>query len=150
MGNFSSEYYCKLDAKGRLVLPAKLKAALPETFGNELVMRRGFDPCLVLYPMNEYRKLDNKVSALDDFDPKQRNFKRSFYRGNTEVELDSTGRFSIPKPLLRFADITKEVVVVGMGKTIEIWDPEKYEDFLISDPDVFAVQAKEYLSDSNK
>ncbi|GAB3645548.1 division/cell wall cluster transcriptional repressor MraZ [Echinicola sediminis] len=148
MGNFSSEYYCKLDAKGRLVLPAKLKAGLPETFGNELVMRRGFDPCLVLYPMNEYRKLDNKVSALDDFDPKQRNFKRSFYRGNTEVELDSTGRFSIPKPLLRFAGINKEVVVVGMGKTIEIWDPEQYEEFLISDPDVFAEQAKEYLSDS--
>ncbi|MBD8490200.1 division/cell wall cluster transcriptional repressor MraZ [Echinicola sp. CAU 1574] len=150
MGNFSSEYYCKLDAKGRLVLPAKLKAALPETYGNELVMRRGFDPCLVLYPMSEYRKLDAKVSALDDFDPKQRNFKRSFYRGNTEVELDTTGRFSIPKPLLHFAEITKEVVVVGMGKTIEIWNPQKYDDFLIGDSEVFAEQAREYLSDSKK
>lgn len=150
MGNFSSEYYCKLDAKGRLVLPAKLKAALPETFGNELVMRRGFDPCLVLYPMNEYRKLDNKVSALDDFDPKQRNFKRSFYRGNTEIELDSTGRFLIPKPFLGFAGISKEVIVVGMGKTIEIWDPERYDNFLINDPEVFADQARTYLSDANK
>ncbi|WP_186754385.1 division/cell wall cluster transcriptional repressor MraZ [Echinicola salinicaeni] len=150
MANFSSEYYCKLDAKGRLVLPAKLKAALPETYGNELVMRRGFDPCLVLYPMNEYRKLDSQVSALDDFDVDKRRFKRNFYRGNTEVELDSTGRFLIPKPLLRFADITKEVVVVGMGKTIEIWDPERYEDYLIQDPEVFASEAKKYLSNTNK
>ncbi|GGZ36126.1 transcriptional regulator MraZ [Echinicola pacifica] len=148
MGKFSSEYYCKLDAKGRLTLPAKLKAAMPESFGSELVMRRGFDPCLVLYPYNEYRKLDNKVSGLDDFDPKQRNFKRSFYRGNTEVELDAAGRFLIPKPLLGFAGIEREVIVVGMGNTMEVWDPARYNDFLINDPEEFAGQAREYLSDS--
>ncbi len=146
MATFSSEYDCKLDAKGRLVLPARLKAALPETNGTELVIRRGFDPCLVLYPMVEFKKLDNRVAALNDFDEKERNFKRNFYRGNTEVELDAAGRFLIPKSLLRFAGIEKEAIVVGMGKTIEIWNPERYESFLIQDEQEFSEQAKKYLS----
>ncbi len=146
MATFSSEYECKLDTKGRLVLPAKLKAALPEVGGGELVMRKGFDPCLELYPMVEFKKLDNQVSSLSGFDPKERNFKRNFYRNITEVELDSAGRFLIPKNLLRFAGIDREVVVVGVGKNIEIWSPERYDEYLIQDEEEFSQQAKKFLT----
>src|SRR6478736_2523529 len=112
MSYFSSEYDCKMDAKGRLVLPARIKANLPEASENSIVITRGFEPCLVVYPMNEWKKVFSKVSGLNEFNEEYRNFQRNFFRGNSEVELDNNGRFLIPKPLLRHAQIDKEVIVV--------------------------------------
>ncbi|WP_194776536.1 division/cell wall cluster transcriptional repressor MraZ [Pararhodonellum marinum] len=147
MAFFTSEYECKLDAKGRLVLPAKIKAALPESNGNELVLRRGFEPCLVLYPMLEYRKIYNRVAGLDEFNEEFRNFQRNFFRGNTEVELDNAGRFLIPKTMLRYSGIERDAIVVGMGNRVELWHPEKYEDYLIQENSDFSKLAQKLLSE---
>src|SRR5690606_40103282 len=101
MVKFTSEYDCKLDVKGRLVLPAKLKAALPETNGNELMIVLGFEPCLVLYPMVEYNKLFSKVSGLDELNKRDRNIQRNFFSRNMDVELDNAGRLLIPKSMMQ-------------------------------------------------
>lgn len=147
MAFFTSEYECKLDAKGRLVLPAKIKASLPETSGGELVVRRGFEPCLVVYPFTEYKKIYAKIASLNEFNEEYRKLQRNFFRGNTQVELDNNGRFLIPKTMLRYANLDKEVIVVGMGNRIEIWDPVTYEEYLIQDPGEFSKLAEKYLSE---
>ena len=72
MAFFTSEYECKLDAKGRLVLPAKIKVNLPEVSSHELVLRKGFEPNLIVYPMLEYKKIHSKISSLSEFNSEQR------------------------------------------------------------------------------
>lgn len=148
MSYFSSEYECKLDAKGRIVLPARIKSNLPEVNGNNIVITRGFEPCLVVYPMVEWKKVFSKVAGLNEFNEEYRNFQRNFFRGNTEVELDNNGRFLIPKTMLKYAQIDKDAMVVGMGNRIEIWNPELYDQFLISDQKEFSKLAEKYLGEN--
>jgi MraZ protein len=150
MAYFSSEYECKLDVKGRIVLPARIKSNLPEASGDAIVVVRGFEPCLVVYPLIEWKKVFSKVAGLNEFNEEYRNFQRNFLRGSTETELDGNGRFIIPKTMLKHAQIDKDVIVVGMGNRIEIWNPELYEKFLISDPGEFSKLAEKYLGDNNK
>jgi len=145
MASFISEFKCKLDPKGRLVLPAKFKAALPESLGNELVLRRGEDPCIVVYPKAEFKKLYHKVSSLSDFNPTERKFKRQFLSGLSEVELDNSGRFLIVKQMLEWAGIDKEAILVGMGSNIEIWDPVKYQQHSSMDHEEFSGLAEKFL-----
>lgn len=145
MSFFTSEYECKLDAKGRLVLPSKIKGNLPEASGNELVLRKGFEPCLILYPMVEFKKIYSKISGLNEFNEEYRKLQRNFFRGNATVELDGTGRFLIPKLMINYAELQKEAIVVGMGNRIEIWNPEQYDKYLINDPGEFSALAQKYL-----
>ncbi|RUA33985.1 MAG: division/cell wall cluster transcriptional repressor MraZ [Bacteroidetes bacterium] len=148
MAFFTGEYDCKLDAKGRMVLPAKIKNALPEGSGDELVVRRGFEPCLVLYPMLEYKKIFSKIAGLNEFNAEYRNLQRNFFRGNAIVELDSAGRILIPKNMMAFAGLEKESIVVGMGNRVEIWDASKYDDYLIKDQKEFSELAEKHLFES--
>jgi len=148
MAFFTGEYDCKLDAKGRMVLPAKIKNALPEGSGDELVVRKGFEPCLVLYPMLEYKKIFSKIASLNEFNAEYRNLQRNFFRGNAIVELDSAGRILIPKNMMAFADLKKESIVVGMGNRVEIWDASKYDDYLIKDQQEFSELAEKHLFES--
>lgn len=147
MAFFTSEYECKLDAKGRLVLPAKFKASLPEASGGELMVRRGFEPCLVLYPMVEYKKIFSRIAGLNEFNEEYRSLQRNFFRGNTQVELDNLGRFVVPKPMIKYANLEKEVIMVGMGNRIEVWDAAGYEEFLIKDPSELSALAQKYLNE---
>lgn len=148
MAFFTGEYDCKLDAKGRMVLPAKIKNALPEGSGDEIVVRRGFEPCLVLYPMLEYKKIFSKIAGLNEFNAEYRNLQRNFFRGNAIVELDSAGRILIPKNMMAFAGLEKESIVVGMGNRVEIWDASKYDDYLIKDQKEFSELAEKHLFES--
>ena len=147
MSFFTSEYDCKLDAKGRMVLPAKIKSSLPESNGKELVIRRGFEPCLVLYPMVEYKKIFSRIAGLNEFNEEYRKLQRNFFRGNAVVELDNNARLNIPKQMLNYAHIEREAIVVGMGNRIEIWEPSKYEEFLIDDSKEFSDLAQKYLDE---
>ncbi|MGJ3233715.1 division/cell wall cluster transcriptional repressor MraZ [Marivirga harenae] len=148
MAFFTGEYDCKLDAKGRMVLPAKIKNALPEGSGDEIVVRRGFEPCLVLYPMLEYKKIFSKIAGLNEFNAEYRNLQRNFFRGNAIVELDSAGRILIPKNMMAFAGLERESIVVGMGNRVEIWDASKYDDYLIKDQKEFSDLAEKHLFES--
>lgn len=147
MSFFTSEYECKLDAKGRLILPSKIKSNLPESSASELVIRRGFEPCLVIYPMLEYKKIYQKIAGLNEFNEEYRKLQRNFFRGNTQVELDNAGRFLIPKTMLKYAQLEKDVIVVGMGNRIEIWNPDLYEDYLIQDQSEFSALAQKFLDE---
>jgi len=142
---FQSEYECRLDAKGRLVLPAKIKSNLPEASGNELVIRRGFEPCLVLYPITEFKKIYSKIAGLNEFNEEYRMLQRNFFRGNTQVELDNMGRFLIPKSMIKFAQLEKDVLVIGTGNRIEIWNPDLFNEYTIQDPKQLSALAQKFL-----
>jgi len=146
MAYFSGEYECKIDAKGRIVLPAKLKAKLPEVNTSELIIKRGFEPCLVLYPQLEWMKVFNKASGLSEFNQEYRTFQRSFLRGATEVDMDTNGRILLPKTMTKFAEIEEEVIVVGTGNRIEIWNPDKYDAYLVKDENEFSALAQKFLA----
>ncbi|MCC5920160.1 MAG: division/cell wall cluster transcriptional repressor MraZ [Cyclobacteriaceae bacterium] len=147
MAFITGEYDCKLDAKGRLALPAKVKHAFPVGDTSEMILRRSFEPCLELYPMVEFKKLYAKVAGLNEFNKEYRKFQRNFFRNNVHVELDSAGRLLIPKSLLEHGNFSKDVILVGVGNRVEIWDPLKYEEYLIQDQDEFSDMAQKILDD---
>jgi len=144
---FNGEYTCKLDPKGRLVLPAKIKAAVPEANGTSLMLQKAADQCLKLYPMVEFRKLENQVNALSDHNPETRRLKRSFFTRIIEVDLDSSGRLLIPKAFQEYAGLEKEVVLIGLGSKIELWSAERLDDgALINDDEILSQQMEKHLS----
>ncbi len=147
MAFFTSEYECKLDTKGRLVLPAKFKASLPEVSTHELIIQKGFESNLILYPMLEYKKIHAKISALSEFDPEKRKFKRNFFKRITQVDLDNSGRILLPKSALAHAEIEKEAILIGMGNQIEIWNPQLLGDEQIEDPLEYSALAQKFLSE---
>ncbi|MEN9548575.1 MAG: hypothetical protein RIR12_1166 [Bacteroidota bacterium] len=132
MTGFLGEYEATLDAKGRFLLPAGLKNQLPEAERGKYVINRGFEKCLALYPMKTWEPLFAKITSLNEFDPKQREFRRAFLNGATYVEPDTAGRILLPPNLKAYADMTKDIVLMATGDKIEIWDSNKYKQFFDS------------------
>lgn len=143
---FTSQFDSKIDAKGRLILPARIKSQLPEG-EQELVVRKGFEQCLILYPMVEFKKVFSKISGLNEFNEEYRKLQRNFLSGVVTVELDGSGRFLIPRNMLTYAQIDKDAMLVGMGNKVEIWNPTIYEKHLISDPGELSKLAEKYLNE---
>ena len=143
---FNGQFDCKLDPKGRLVLPSKIKGAIPEANGTVLMLQMAADKCLKLYPMVEFRKLESQVNALSDNNEETRRLKRTFFTRITEVELDSAGRFLIPKAFQEFAGLEKDVILVGLGNKIELWSAERYMDFIIKDDAEMSQLMEKHLS----
>jgi len=143
---FTSEHESKLDAKGRLVLPARIKSQLPDD-ERELVIRKGFEQCLILYPTVEFKKVFSKISSLNEFNEEYRKLQRNFLSGVVTVELDANGRFLLPRNMLSYAQLDKEVTLVGTGNKVEIWNPSIYEKHLINDPGELSKLAEKYLNE---
>jgi MraZ protein len=139
-------YECKVDAKGRLMMPAALKKQLNPVLQNGFVLKRAvFQPCLELYPMPEWEILIQKVNKLNKFKKKNNDFIRRFTAGVKVVEIDSNGRLLIPKDLTVFAKISKNIVVSSAINIIEIWDKENYEKAIDDATGDFADLAEEVM-----
>ena len=98
------------------------------------MIRRGFEPCLIIYPMVEFKKVFSKISGLSEFNEEYRKLQRNFFSGTATVELDANGRFVIPKNMLGYAQLEKDLILIGMGNKVEVWNPSIYEKHLIKDP----------------
>jgi len=121
-------YECKVDAKGRLMLPVSFKKQLASVMANGFILKRAvFQPCLELYPMNQWELLMQNINKLNRFKKKNNDFIRRFTAGVKSLDLDSSGRLLISKDLVGFAGISKEIVVTSAVNIIEIWDKDKYE-----------------------
>jgi len=139
-------YECKVDAKGRLMLPAALKKQLSPVLQDGFVLKRAvFQPCLELYPMSEWQVLMRKINKLNRFNKKNDEFIRRFTAGVKMVEVDATGRLLIPKDLVVFADITKDIVLSSAINIVEIWDKDKYEQAIDAAALDFADLAEEVM-----
>ena len=132
MIGFLGEFEATLDAKGRFLLPAGFKKQLPEEETGRYVINRGFEKCLALYPMRTWEPLFAKINGLNEFDPKQREFRRAFLNGATYVEPDTAGRILLPPSLKVYADLQKDIVLMATGDKLEIWDSNKYKQFFDS------------------
>ena len=132
MTGFLGEYEATLDVKGRFLLPAGFKKQLPDTETSRFVINRGFDKCLALYPLKTWEPLFAKITGLNEFDPKQREFRRAFLNGATYVDPDSAGRILLPPNLKIYASLEKDIVLMATGDKIEIWDSNKYKQFFDS------------------
>ena len=121
--SFTGEYNNSLDGKNRLNIPAKFRKALDPVNDRTFVLSRGFDQCLLLYPLNEWQEVETQLSQLSSIRIRDRDFVRSITRHATPVQFDSQGRIQIPESLIIFSGIQKDVNVIGMIKKIELWDP---------------------------
>ncbi|WP_299160979.1 division/cell wall cluster transcriptional repressor MraZ [uncultured Tenacibaculum sp.] len=128
MVNLIGTYECKVDAKGRLMISSAFKKQLSPVLQEGFVVKRSvFQPCLELYPMQEWDLMMQKINKLNRFVKKNNDFIRRFTAGVKVVEMDASGRVLVPKDLCQFAGIEKQVVLSSAVNIIEIWDKEKYE-----------------------
>lgn len=150
MVNLIGTYECKADAKGRLMVPSALKKQLAPMLQEGFVLKRSvFQPCLELYPMQEWNVLMQKINGLNRFKKKNNDFIRRFTAGVKMVEVDSNGRLLIPRDLIGFAGISKEIVLSSAVNIIEIWDKEKYESTIDESQDDFAELAEEVMGNDD-
>ncbi|MGD1995319.1 MAG: division/cell wall cluster transcriptional repressor MraZ [Anaerolineae bacterium] len=117
---FLGEYVHSIDSKGRLTIPAKFRGEL----GTGLVVTRGMDRCLVVYPMRAWRQLTERASQLPMTDRTARDFRRLIFANATDTVPDSQGRINIPQPLLDYAGLDSQAVIAGCDSYIELWSPE--------------------------
>ncbi len=121
------EYECKVDAKGRFLFPSALLKQIPQEMRSEFVINRGLEKCLTIYPMEIWYEELEKIYKKNQHNPKNQAYARVFQQGATPASLDKQKRLLIPKRLAPYANIQKEILVIGMGNRIEIWDKATYE-----------------------
>ena len=119
------EYEHSLDAKGRLIMPSKLR----ESIGEKFIITKGLDGCLFGFSKQEWTNFEEKLKTLPLTNKNARDFVRFFLSGATECEIDKQGRFLIVANLRQYASMEKDVVIIGVGTRIEIWNKQKWEEY---------------------
>ena len=148
MASFIGSYDCTVDSKGRVIVPASLKRQLlPFAEGGFIVKRSVSSPCLELYVRQEWNRLRMMVDKLNPFKKKNNDFKRAFFAGLKEVEMDATGRILLAKDLLIYSGISKDVTMASSGNIIEIWDKAAYESVIAETNLTFGDLAEEVMQD---
>jgi MraZ protein len=148
--SITGTYECKVDTKGRILLPAPLKKQLSSCLQDGFVLKRSvFHTCLELYPMNEWNVKMQKINKLNRFVKKNDDFIRRFMAGVKIVEIDNLGRLLVPKDLTVFSKITKDIVMNSAINIIEIWDKELYEKAIDESVVDFADLAEDVMGNVN-
>lgn len=148
MSHFIGEFEIRLDAKGRLSLPAGVIRQLPSG-GGKVVINRGFEPCLVLYSGMEWDRQVAELSRLNPYVKENREFVRYFLRGASPAEPDAANRILIPRALLDYAGIDKDVVMMGNLSNLELWSPDRYKAQLDREPEDFSALAEKVMGGRN-
>ena len=120
------EFKHNLDSKNRVTVPAKLRMEL----GEKPVLTRGLDHCLFIYPNRDWQLFMEKLNKLPLGQAKARNFKRFILSGASEIDIDEMGRVLIPEPLKKYSGLKKEVVIIGVGDRIELWDEDMWNKYI--------------------
>lgn len=140
-GVFIGEFSHSLDAKSRLIVPAKFRVDL----GKHFVMTRGLEGCLFVFPEDKWKIISEKISSLPLMKKDARKFSRLFLSGATEAEVDKNGRFIIPSGLIEHADLQKECTIIGVQNRIEIWSKERWQAFNDTSLDEYEELAEELI-----
>ena len=130
---FMGEFHHNIDEKGRLIIPSKFRNEL----GNKFIITRGIEKCIFVYSLEEWNNMVNELKELPFTRKNARTFMRMLMSGATECEFDSNGRINIPSPLINYASINKECVVIGVGDRLEIWSNESFDNFFNENIDNF-------------
>ena len=124
---FMGEFTCKVDNKGRMMLPSKFRDELGE---QEFVITRGLDNCIDLFPIEEWKNIEDKLKKLQTTNSKHRAYQRFVMSAATKTEFDNQGRLNIPTSLTEHAQIDKKIIVTGMNDKIEIWSEELWKKYI--------------------
>lgn len=138
---FMGEFQHNIDEKGRIIVPAKFRGSLGDTF----VVTRGLDRCLFAYPMDEWKIVEKKLKRLPLTKKDARAFTRFFFSGAVECSIDKQGRINIPNPLRTYASLQKECVVIGVSNRIEFWSEEIWNDYFEASEQSFVDIAENLL-----
>jgi MraZ protein len=150
MINILGTYECKADSKGRIMLPAPLKKQISSVISDGFVVKRSvFNKCLEIHPMSEWNKIVNQVNQLNRFVKKNNDFIRSYMSGLKIVNLDSSSRILIPKDLIVFAGLEKQIVLSSSVNIIEVWDKKEYEISVSKSLKNFGDLAEEVMGDNS-
>ncbi|MDB5024466.1 MAG: mraZ [Mucilaginibacter sp.] len=148
MSHFLGEFDCKLDSKGRMMIPSGLKKQLPEADKEGLVINRGFEKHLVIYTRKEWDKIIDDLGKLNQYEKRTREFIRYFTRGASELSLDGSGRVLLPKALLEYAGIGADLVLACQFNKIEVWARGAYDAQMDNEPENFARLAEEVMGNA--
>ena len=150
MEHLIGTYECKVDTKGRVMMPIALKKQLSKLINEGFVLKRSvFNHCIEMYPVSEWAKLMDKLNGLNRFNKKNNDFIRRFTAGVKSVEMDNSGRFLISKDLIKYASIDKEIVVSSSVNILEIWNKSTYEKVINEATLNFGALAEEVMGDKN-
>lgn len=125
---FMGEYHHTIDEKGRIIIPSKFR----EDLGEKFIITRGIENCLFVYSLSSWEKITNKLESLPFTKKDARQFVRFFLSGATTAEFDKQGRVNVTSPLISYADLQKDCVVIGTGDRLEIWSQENWNAFFES------------------
>ena len=142
---FYGEYSHSLDKKSRVIIPAKFREAFKNNFVEKFFITRGLDGCLFLFAEDEWRRQEQKFKAISFTKPAARQFNRMFFSGASEVFCDAQGRVLIPQYLKDFAQINKDVVIIGVSNRIEIWDKSRWKEFYENSRESFEETAEKLM-----
>ncbi|MFC1708536.1 division/cell wall cluster transcriptional repressor MraZ [Candidatus Omnitrophota bacterium] len=134
---FYGEYYHQIDRKGRLILPSKIRETAKSNFVDKFFITRGLDTCLFMFSEDEWRSQEQKFKSISFTKSEARKFNRLYFSGAAEIAFDKQGRILIPVYLKEFAQIKKDVVVIGVSNRIEIWSKNIWTDFYNTSRDAF-------------
>ena len=144
-------YECKVDVKGRVLIPSAFKKQLASVIKKGFVLKRAvFQSCLELYPISQWEDLIARVNSLNRFKKKNNDFIRRFTAGVKFIELDNNGRLLIPKDLIEFSNIKRDIVLSSSVNIIEIWDKQSYESAVVDSRDDFAQLAEEVMGSDDE
>jgi MraZ protein len=132
MASFKGQAEYSVDSKGRVAIPARMRSALNPEANNSFTITRGFEQCILLFPLDEWAKREAEIARLNTYRSEARSFVRTIMRWADEVTLDGQGRIVVPKSLIAFAGLEDAVLIIGVLDRIEIWNPN-----------VFAAQAEQ-------
>ena len=138
---FIGEYEHSVDAKGRVIMPAKLR----EDIGEKFIVTKGLDGCLFAYSITEWTNFEGKLKTLPLTNKNARDFVRFFLSGAVECEIDKQGRFLIPGNLREYATLEKEIIIIGVGTRIEIWNKDEWKKYS-SDENISADEIAENMT----
>ena len=141
---FMGEYHHNIDDKNRLIIPAKFRDEL----GDEFIVTRGIENCLFAYPKDNWKKIVEKLGSLPFTKKDARSFNRFFLSGATNAEFDKQGRINITSPLVSYANLKKECVIIGVGDRLEIWSLEEFNNFFESAKDNMSDIAENLFNES--
>lgn len=145
MAFFKGQEFYSIDSKGRVNIPAKMRKSLSPEANDTFVLTRGVDKCVVAYPFDEWRKYEEKFEKLNQYDENNRYFLRLLLMWSEEVKLDAQQRIAIPKTLTEFAEIEGKVAIIGMIDHIEIWNPDKFKEYLNSKEESYEQVAEKVM-----
>jgi MraZ protein len=134
---FSGSYLYSLDSKKRLSIPAKLRRNLQPESKDSFKITQGFGKCLDLYPIDEWLEIEKRLSQLSEYDFDQVKLRRMILHTAMDVEMDNQARIILPQPLLQFAGIEGEVLILGNLRKMELWNPKIFEDYLNVSPEAY-------------